>query len=614
MSTQGIPLDQFAAKIRSTYPGSYDHLSDSDLISKVVTKYPEYKDKLASYSPTQFEKERTPEGSALERGVKAFGSDVLGAAQGALQAIPGMKTVGALAHGDVPGAAMSLIPGSDVGEKVSQLQGMKEADTKRKAEGYSPLYRGSAAVGQASGLVDPSGMEESAKHGDTAGVVGHTVLPLIGAAAGADQALTGGKGMRAIGEVSAKPALRAIGNPYGLASTGEELLTQGVSPRASATDWKANLSKAAPEIKRYDTETPIKNVQDLNEAIPEIKDRVWKERVEPALTRQAKTPVDMKPVAASVREQITPEMKEFDAGNAEQLSSMADKLENARDIESANRLLKYVNGKLDSYFAKYPSARRSNLMGNPETAGWEAARRSLREQFLGTLENSGEEGVREARQTYGALEGMSKEVERRVNVADRAKPMSLNRILGLMGAPVTGGLSIAAGELGHYLNKPDVLVRRGIRNLPEPSPVLERIPSAGPVTAVGSREVASQAPAPANGFRAGTSMPGANGGGLQHVGVKPVTGYKLSEKAELMGGPRKTLGPEFEEGELAHERERNESILRNPKATPEDRRIAQLRLHEMSEPSLVTEEVKSSPRAAQRNARDRAARIREARQ
>src|SRR5207302_7463314 len=107
-----------------------------------------------------------------------------------------------------------------------------------------------------------------------------------------------------------------------------------------------------------------------------------------------------------------------------------------------------------------PAARRANLMNNPETAGWEAARADLRNQFLNTLEGAGETGVRDARLRYGAFDTLQDAVERRVNVADRAKPMSLGRIVGLAGGAPTGGLSLVAGELSNYLNKPDVLIRR----------------------------------------------------------------------------------------------------------------------------------------------------------
>jgi hypothetical protein len=263
---------------------------------------------------------------------------------------------------------------------------------------------------------------------------------------------------------------RKIGNPFGLASTGEELLTQGISPRTSMTGFKPALQRAAADLKTFDAESPIKSVQDLNDAIPDIKQKIWSQEIEPALQRQATKPVNMQPVADAVRGQISDEMRTFDEGNAEKLDKLADKLEATKNVAGANSLLKYINGQLESYFQKFPAVRRANLMNNPETAGWEAARAELRNQFLSTLEQSGEAGVREARLRYGAFDTLQDAVERRVNVADRAKPMSLGRIVGLAAGIPTGGLSVIAGELSNYLNKPDVLVRRGIAKLPETFP------------------------------------------------------------------------------------------------------------------------------------------------
>ena len=133
---------------------------------------------------TQFEKERTPQGSSTWRGLKAFGSDVGGAISSIGDAVTG-GPLGAMASAPKQAAALVL------------------ADQNRKEAGYSPLYRGAAALGGIAG-VNAEGMEESAAHGDTAGVVGHTALPVISAAAGADQALTGGKGMRALGDIAGK--------------------------------------------------------------------------------------------------------------------------------------------------------------------------------------------------------------------------------------------------------------------------------------------------------------------------------------------------------------------------------------------------------------------------
>lgn len=62
--------------------------------------------------------------------------------------------------------------------------------------------------------------------------------------------------------------------------------------------------------------------------------------------------------------------------------------------------------------------------------------------------------------------------------------------------------------------------------------------------------------------------------------------FKISQKAEEMGAPRKDLGPEWEAGEAAHDLERSRDILRNPKATAEEKRVASQRIEEAQKKSL----------------------------
>lgn len=354
-----------------------------------------------------------------------------------------------------------LGPAAPVISGLQSILGAKEEYSAAKERGHGTPYSAAAGVSTLVG-VSPERMEAAAAKGDTAGVLGEAAVP----AAMAVAPIAGAKIAPALPDVL-RGGWRKIGNPMGLASTGQELLTQGISPRASMQNFGPALEKAAGDLKAFDAESPIKSVHDLNDAIPEIKQKIWSEEVEPALQRQATKSVNMKPVADAVRGQISDEMRDFDEGNAAKLETLATKLENARDVTSANKLLKYVNGQLESYFQKFPAARKANLMNNPETAGWEAARSELRNQFLSTLEDAGESDVRDARLRYGAMDTLQDAVERRVNVADRAKPMSLGRIVGLAGAVPTGGLSVLAGEISNYLNKPDVLIRRGIKKLPE---------------------------------------------------------------------------------------------------------------------------------------------------
>lgn len=90
MSTTPLPIDQFAAKVRGKYPGAYDHLSDAQLVQKVVDKHPEYKESIASFSPTQAE--QLPPRSvtdAFDPKAEGTAQRFLGSAGAALLSVPG---------------------------------------------------------------------------------------------------------------------------------------------------------------------------------------------------------------------------------------------------------------------------------------------------------------------------------------------------------------------------------------------------------------------------------------------------------------------------------------------------------------------------------------------
>lgn len=81
-------------------------------------------------------------------------------------------------------SAVSPYPGMDLEAKQALAQQGRSDDQARKAEGQSHFYRVLNLVGQAAG-VNERGMAKSAEEGDTAGVLGHAVAPLIPLAAGA---------------------------------------------------------------------------------------------------------------------------------------------------------------------------------------------------------------------------------------------------------------------------------------------------------------------------------------------------------------------------------------------------------------------------------------------
>lgn len=155
MSTTPLPIDQFAKKVRDKYPGAYDHLSDAQLVGKVVDKYPQYKDNIASYAQTQFEKDRSGEGPD-----SGFVSGV--------QSSIGNATPPATAGQAVKEGVLSGMPG--VGFAKSLIDTAKNAPAN---------YRAGGAAGVLGPLVgiDPVSMRARAERADTAGIVGEAAIP-----------------------------------------------------------------------------------------------------------------------------------------------------------------------------------------------------------------------------------------------------------------------------------------------------------------------------------------------------------------------------------------------------------------------------------------------------
>lgn len=391
-------------------------------------------------------------------------------------------------------------------------------------------------------------------------------------------------GGAAIGEIGARgglgktatakaggAALDALGNPLGLGLEGHELLTKGVGPRARATGWQDAIQSPGVQraILEQHAQTPITGLEDFKDAIPQMKEKLWDEKVQPALDRQGPRPVDMKPAAKAVRDAITPEMRQFDEAGVKTLESLADKLERSRTVAEASDLQKYANAQVESYFNKYPTARRSALAANPDTLGWETARRAIREQLNDTLEHAGETETAEARKDYGHMTTLEKELEKKVNVNDRKAPTGLYNFLGTAGglASLLAGHGVMAaglyglGKVAEHFNKPDVMIRRGIENLkpPEAPAFTAPAPFVPPQYAEPANPARAALPAPAvpAGYDAGPSGPVRGGrwttpAGLLPESVPPIGGPKglLPGIGELV--PRGTPLPEPGAAELAH--------------------------------------------------------------
>lgn len=152
-----------------------------------------------------------------------------------------------------------------------------------------------------------------------------------------------------------------------------------------------------------------------------------------------------------------------------------------------------------------------------------------------------------------------------IGMAGELKTNPMSAIRGLAGG-IAG--AYAGGHTGHYLG--------GIPGRMAQSPEMEK-------TGAGLGEAGGAL----LGGMAGGAM-GARGGGIPlklRVAGMPVegevaSGYKPSEKATSLAAKTRDYGPEFNAQQWQEEINRNQSIIRNPNATPEEVRIATERLRD----------------------------------
>lgn len=197
MSTPPLSIQQFASTIRAKHPKAYDDLSDAQLTKYVLDTYPQYKDMVASYTPTQFEKDRPGKGVTPQGIVKGAGTAI------------GQQV-------------KSLSPGADFTSVESALIGHPSFDPSQSGiaqayrEGKAGFERGGigeaipAALGSLMGVSAQRQAEHAAK-GEGGEIIGELGVP----AAEAIAAYGAPKARGAIG--------KAIHTPAGELTSGAKL-------------------------------------------------------------------------------------------------------------------------------------------------------------------------------------------------------------------------------------------------------------------------------------------------------------------------------------------------------------------------------------------------------
>lgn len=327
---------------------------------------------------------------------------------------------------------------------------------------------------------------------------------------GAGQALTAlatEGASRAIPKVleTAKGAAKASG--IGLSPI--EKLTKAAGPSVRDANFPRALETASPELARQNAATPIKNVQAVADAAHTGADSLWKNQIEPQITRNASATIDAGKIGDQIRSGVDEGMKDLFPEQAKAANAFADKFRGQLPLSKANAYLKTLNAQLKGFYKMSPEARAAAGVTDGRISSMENAADGLRQQMYDKLDSLGETDPAGLRQQYGALKQVQDVFRKRAIVSGRQAPLNLQQIIGLAGGageaagalasghPVAalGGVAAAAvPTILKYINSPDMLVQRGISGLKLP----EALTPPPPVEAPGvPRSLGAAAAAPA---------------------------------------------------------------------------------------------------------------------
>jgi hypothetical protein len=293
-------------------------------------------------------------------------------------------------------------------------------------EGGGAALRGAGAASKSSALVK----------------AGEAVSPVrAGTAAAGKVAEVGKQGVQAAKQAVFKPP------------TPSAAMLQALKPASNNLRFTADVNKVLPEIKAAEQAIgkPISSVEDMAEAVKAAKKNIWSQYEQIAGGKRA-TQIDLTPVADAMEKSIPSKLKLEDPRAAAALLDRADKYRGTFSVQDAEEILRSTNAELDSYFGKYPSAQRTALRGNPDTALLDAQGKALRDTIYNHLDQPGQGAApRELMRRYGSLLNVEHEIERRINVAARQAPESLSQQLGkwqAAGEAARGAGRILMGDLG----------------------------------------------------------------------------------------------------------------------------------------------------------------------
>lgn len=455
-------IEDLGRRVKAKYPGSYDDLEDADLGRKVKAKYPGAYDDFTEAQPVSpASAVATGAGALLDATRETAAGFAKGAVGNTISGLAGMagrvlKGPQNPIEGILTGALGPLGPlvGDIVGSHIEQ--GKQAIESGRQGDYLSAAGHGLAAV---TPMVGPMAAAVGEKLGEG---LGEGDLSTTGEALGEGAVLVG---TAAAPRATAKAASTAVSETgkalarvpgqtkalvTGIPQHPQVAMMKAIKPIARKIDFKRTLDRALPEVKASEQALgrPIAGAEDMLEAVKVAKRRVraqYDAMAGPA--REMGSTVDLTPVADAMFESIPSKLKLEDPQAAAAMVDRAAKYRGRFPLEQAEEFLKTTNAELESYYAKYPTARTKATNRNPETATLTAQAEQLRKQIYNTLDQPGQgAAAQEIQRRYGSLLSLEEELYRRVNVAERQAPYSLGEQMGRIRAAYHVTKGIATGN------------------------------------------------------------------------------------------------------------------------------------------------------------------------
>jgi hypothetical protein len=223
------------------------------------------------------------------------------------------------------------------------------------------------------------------------------------------------------------------------ARRGVEKIFRSANPPGGDISFREHLATAAPDLAEIEREAPlgkagktggiVKPDMRIRQTVDKIGDRlekIWTEQRQPQIDRNAEA-------HTMTREQLLGGLSEDEAKTIEK--KLDTTIPENINLQQADNLLKKVNARLRKSEGMTPEDKALAMELSPVLENINDMKESLHENIGRTLEDRGEQGIKEFNRRYGALSEVRDAIRNRMNPTETIRLLDDMRIYGGLRGP-----------------------------------------------------------------------------------------------------------------------------------------------------------------------------------